>query len=210
MIPKLSVCTLAFVSLLAASPASAVTTTFEFLSDGDDDQSSLSFSQDGIDLTVEGFTTPRATGVSSATNIVQTAHGLGVATSPDSINVGTSGNNSPDEINESLKFSFTPDVTFLSGFVIETSTKTEFFDVLRADGSVIESFQFSGPGQSIFEFELAAPEVGSMFSIRHEKGRGILVRSITVQAIPGPLGIVGLVSAFALAAGVAARRKAAA
>ncbi|MEO0682547.1 MAG: hypothetical protein AAF192_19270 [Pseudomonadota bacterium] len=196
---------------LSASQAHAVTTTFDFLFDGPDTSDTLTFSGGGIDLTVRGFTTPVSTGVAAATAIEQRAVGLGVVSSPDGDRVGTSGNGGANEVNESLEFSFNPSVTFISGFVVETAGGNENFDVLDSSGSVLESFTVSGdPGSTVQAFALTTPALGDTFTIKHEGGSGIFVRSITVEAIPGPLGIVGLVSAFALAAGVAARRRAAA
>ena len=136
-----------------------------------------------IERFVSGGVSLEVTSVGGA--IRQNLNGLGVAGTPADGRIGSDGTT-----NESLTFTFAPEVTLLSSVVLEHRDGIERFEILDGLGDVLETFEISGRGTSLVSLD-GLDLFGEVFTFRHLEGSGIRIRELTVTP-----GIVPLSAAM--------------
>ncbi|MEO1687336.1 MAG: hypothetical protein AAFU61_05470 [Pseudomonadota bacterium] len=219
---RLSALLLAAAMAVAAAPALAVTATFDFTG-GPNGPAFTVLSNEAdaasVDVTASAFVRSAA-GVNSVEvrDVARSDNGWGVVGNPDANRMGSDDTRDPQaatgsRVREALTFSFSSDVTSITGIVFEHEDGGELFEILDGDGARIgDTIRVAGGGaastvQTFAALSIAPPD--STITIRHRNtgGSGIRIQQLTVQLIPAPAGLLAIASAFAVAGGLGAARR---
>jgi hypothetical protein len=177
---------------IATSEANA--TTFNFSSSSTIRDSSLSFTEGKIDLTVTGSDT------NGSRDVIQNSHGLGVkGGSLDFSEVDGLG------LNETLLLAFDKTVNLMSATFSAVDGSDEF--TLFVDGDLLVSSNI--PNNNTFSFTNFAPDnQGSQFAFSvNDFNDDYYLKNIEVESVPEPASVLSLLALGTLGASSSFKRK---
>jgi len=175
------------------SGAASAATLFSLTGPTENAGSSLTFSLDGIDVTI----------TSSTGWIHRNFNGLGAGGGLDRNRIGSNANN-----NETLTFSFSESVTLTEGTILDRLGGGETFDILDGSANLLGSYSIASPAGPNAILPANFGLTSDTFVFRHTGGGGIRVASLTVSPVPLPAAGWMMLAGLAAFAGMRRRSKA--